>query len=320
MVLRHRVLASGPPGERHDVRAFVTGATGVVGGSLAEYLVAEGDAVTCFGRRPAALADVTSVEGSLLSHRQLAAAMEDHDVVYHVAGVNQLCPTDVETMYEINVDAARTVARAAATAGVPKLVYTSSVAAASAKPPSHYARSKALGERAVLAESGTEVIAVRPASVQGPGRASGSTAIIIDIVSGRLPFAVDTTVSVVDIDDCSVGHRAAARHGDPGAVYTLAGFTVSIRQALEMVGAILGRDLEVRFIPVEALALAAPFVGLSRLWRSEPLLCPELVRTLREDHRHDGSTAAARLGFEYRAAEDSIGRLLDWLVRTERIS
>lgn len=302
------------------MRAFVTGATGVVGGSIVRHLAAEGDTVTAYTRRPFETPSVTTVQGSLLSHRQLVQAMQGHDVVYHVAGVNQLCATDVSQMYRINVDGARVAARAAASAGVPRFVYTSSVAAASPDPPSHYARSKRLGETAVLAETGTEVVSVRPASVQGPGRASGSTRVIIDIVSGRLRFAVDSTISVVDIDDCAVGHRAAALRGSVGSVYTLAGFTLSIRDALDIVASMLGRALDVRFIPVEALAVVAPIVGFSRMWGAEPLLCPELVRTLLEDHRHDGSTAAARLGFEYRTSEDSITRLVEWLVHTGKIS
>lgn len=296
------------------MRSFVTGATGVVGGSLIRHLSACGDSVTAYVRRPSAMPVTTVVVGSLHSHSQLTAAMEGHDVVYHVAGINELCPIDVVGMYQVNVDAARTVARAAAAAGVPRLVYTSSVAAASPSPPSHYARSKQLGELAVMAESGVEVVSVRPASVQGPGRATGSAKVILDIVSGRMPYAVDTTVSVVDIDDCATGHRAAAVHGESGLVYTLAGFTMTIREALDMVASMLGRPFDVRFVPMRALAIVAPFLGLPRLLGKQTLVCPEMVRTLQEDHVHDGEPAAAALGFEYRSAEDTIGRLLDWFV------
>lgn len=302
------------------MKAFVTGATGVVGGSLVRHLLAEGDTVTVYSRRAAELPGVATVRGSLFSQHSLAEAMSGHDVVFHVAGVNELCSRDVRAMYEVNVDAARTVARAASTARVPRLVHTSSVAADAADPPSHYARSKQLGERAVLAESGTEIVAVRPASVQGPGRITGSTKVIVDIVTGRLRYAVDTTVSVVDIEDCARGHRAAAVRGRPGAVYTLSGFTLSISEALESLGQLLGRELTVRMLPIELLTAAAPIAGLSRLWGGSPLLCPELVRTLRADHAYDGRPAAEELGFEYRTAEDTLQRLLDWLTRTGTIA
>ncbi len=301
------------------MRAFVTGATGVVGGSLVRHLVERGDAVTAFGRRPVPVPGAVVTTGSLLSHRQLADAMAGHDVVYHVAGVNRLCPSDVAEMYEVNVDGARTVARAAASAGVARLVHTSSVAAADTHPPSHYARSKRFGEQAVLAESGMDVVVVRPASVQGPGRATGSAKVILDIITGRLRYAIDTTVSIVDIDDCAAAHRAAALHGLGGRTYTVAGFTLSIRQALDMVAGMLNRDLDVRYVPIQALAVAAPVLGLPRLWGREPLVCPEMVKTLRADHVHDGALAGIELGFDYRSAEETIGRLLDWFTRTGAI-
>ena len=70
-----------------------------------------------------------------------------------------------------------------------------------------------------------EVVAFNPSSVQGPGRASGKGKLILSVLRGKLPFLVESVVSMVDIDDCAAGHRLAALHGRPGERYILSGFT-----------------------------------------------------------------------------------------------
>ena len=64
-----------------------------------------------------------------------------------------------------------------------------------------------------------DVVVVNPSSVQGPGRATGSAQLILDVVTGRLRFLTDTEVSFVDIDDCARGHLLAAEKGQRGQRY-----------------------------------------------------------------------------------------------------
>ena len=54
---------------------------------------------------------------------------------------------------------------------------------------------------------------VNPASVQGPGRATGTAKMLLAQLDGRLKVFVDTRISVVDIDDCTRGHLLAAERG-----------------------------------------------------------------------------------------------------------
>src|SRR5207302_2843104 len=101
---------------------------------------------------------------------------------------------------------------------------------------SDYEHSKFEAERAVLAaaeETGIEVVCVNPASVQGPGRATGSTRLLLDYLNGRLKAVVDSTLSLIDIDDCTAGHLLAASRGKPGERDVLSGSTASGRGALE---------------------------------------------------------------------------------------
>src|SRR4029434_3523659 len=95
----------------------------------------------------------------------LADAMQGSRVVYHAAGVNAYCLRDSSPLFEVNVRGSLNVVRAAAAAGVTRLVYTSAPATlweasgtegTESSPHrgwflSKYERSKFEAERAVLA-------------------------------------------------------------------------------------------------------------------------------------------------------------------------
>ena len=196
-------------------------------------------------------AGATPVAGDLLDEAGVAAAMAGCDVGFHVAGVNTLCPSDPSELERVNVGGAAAVARAAADAGLPRLVHTSS-SSAIGEPKgtigredtphrgwylSDYDRTKHAGERAVLeigAERGLDVVCVNPASVQGPGRATGTAKMLLAQLDGRLKVFVDTRISVVDIDDCTRGHLLAAERGAPGERYILCGVTLTSEEALAL--------------------------------------------------------------------------------------
>ena len=151
-------------------RVFVTGGSGVVGKALVERLVSRGDEVIGLARSADAEATLsglgaTPVRGDLFDEESLTRAMEGSSLVFHVAGVNSLCVADPRPMFHANVDGPRLVIRAAARAGVPRVVHTSSAATigeetgtvGSESSPhrgwylSDYERSKTEGERAAFA-------------------------------------------------------------------------------------------------------------------------------------------------------------------------
>src|SRR5207237_7167254 len=113
---------------------------------------------------------------------------------------------------------------------------------------SDYERSKYEAERAVLAaaeETGIEVVCVNPASVQGPGRASGSTRLLLDYLNGRLKAVVDSTLSLIDIADCTTGHLLYAYDGKPGERYVLSGASLSERDGMTLMDRVARVDTPV---------------------------------------------------------------------------
>ncbi len=268
------------------------------------------------------------VRGDITDPPTLSTAMKGVDLVYHVAGLNLMCPRRPERLIEVNVEGAVNVVRAAREAGVRRLVFTSSAAVIGERRGeigreesvhrghylSHYDRSKHLGEEAVLQEAGDmEVVLVNPSSVQGPGRVTGTGKLILDVVNGRLPVMIDTWVSMVDIDDCARGHLRAASEGVPGRRYILSSFTLRIRRAIEILEEQVGRSLKVRYLPPPlAYAAGAAIEGIWKVRRRHPPFCREVVRTIRHGHRYDGSRAVRELGLSYISAEDFLVKLVDW--------
>ena len=314
--------------------AFVTGGSGFVGGAVIRALVAEGETVRALARSPGATAAVTElgaepITGDLTDRSALAEAMDGCDVVFHVAGVNRMCPRDPAELDATNIDGAVTAVHAAADARIGRLVLTSS-SAAIGEPAgtigsedsvhrgrflSRYERSKYLGERdgrAAGRERGIEVVTVNPSSVQGPGRTTGSAKLLLYAARARTAVLLDTSFSIVDIDDCAAGHLLAARNGVADRRYLLSGATLTMRSAAALLRRHTGRPRRVVWIPRSLVRAVIPLTGFVGRVREDPAVCPATMRALLHGHRYDGSRATRELGLVYRSVEDTLERVLAW--------
>ncbi len=330
---------STPSGAGHrdvwQAPVFLTGGSGFVGGAVVEHLAAAETEVRALVRSEASANAVSArgavpVLGGLSDRDVLAAAMSGCEVVLHVAGVNTMCPGNPEVMYHTNVDDVRTVVDAAADAGARRIVLTSS-AAAIGEPEgaianewtrhtgsflSHYARSKFLGERAFFetaAQRGIEGVAVNPSSVQGPGRAGGSTLLMRYALNARRPIAIETTLSIVDVDDCARGHLLAAIRGSAGARYLISGASITLTEAVALLAEIADRPIEPTMVPRALSALAYPLAAAASLVAGDAPICVEMLRTLLHGHRFDASRSISDLGMSYTPISETFARTFAWL-------
>lgn len=161
----------------------VTGATGFVGGHLAEALRRRGEEVRCLARSssrtgPLAALGCTVVEGGLDDDSALPRLVEGCHTVFHVAGA--IAARDEAEFLRVNRDGTGRLASAAREAGVRRFVYVSSLAATGPaergapvdevtppRPVTAYGRSKRAAEE-VLTGSGLPFTIVRPPVVYGP--------------------------------------------------------------------------------------------------------------------------------------------------------
>lgn len=217
-------------------KVLVTGASGFIGGRLAERLAREdGCEVTGTGRcfdDDSALraAGVNLVPADLRDPDARATLCADHEIVFHVAAWMGR-DKDETAAHDINVEATRQLAIQAAAAGVRRLVLVSSVAAYGVQPTDAvdetatldvnqrdlYGRTKALGElavREVAARTGIELSIVRPVIVYGP-RGASWTAGMVKLVRRGVPVLIGDATGycyAVYVDDVVDMLRRCADH------------------------------------------------------------------------------------------------------------
>lgn len=316
---------------------FLTGGGGYIGGALATALLARGDTVVGLARTDAAASALLArgaqvARGDVLDPAALAAGMAGCSAVFHVAGVNSHCPKDPSRLLQVNVEGTEHVVRAAADAGIARVVFTSSAASLGEAEGtigredsphrgsylSVYDRSKHEAEGVAFATGaarGVEVVALNPSSVQGPPRKGGNGAIIIAYLNGRLRAFVDTHVSVVDVQDVVQAHLLAASRGRPGARYVLNGATIPSAQALEIVSSLSGTTHRVPMVPAGVARGASSAVeSVFRMRGKVSPVCRARVDTILHGHRYDGSLAERELGLAYTPVRETFRRTMEWAV------
>src|SRR5919112_2085503 len=167
------------------MRYAVTGGTGFVGGALIRALTQAGHEAAALVRGDHSLdPGVRIVRGDLFDAAALDRLCGDIDGLFHVAGWYKLGTRDSSAGRRVNVDGTRAVLSAAVRMGVPKVVYTSTLAVNSdthgvvvdesyrftGRHLSAYDRSKAEAHDVVLdfGRRGLPVVVVMPGLVYGP--------------------------------------------------------------------------------------------------------------------------------------------------------
>src|SRR5262249_9542155 len=113
--------------------AFLTGATGFIGGAIARQLVSAGHRVRAVVRNPSKASALAQLgvelhEGDVTDRETLRRPMTGADAVLHVAGWYTLGGRDNRDAFRINVDGTRNVLTVMRELGIPKGVYTSTLA------------------------------------------------------------------------------------------------------------------------------------------------------------------------------------------------
>jgi dihydroflavonol-4-reductase len=240
---------------------LVTGANGFLGSAVVRALLANGSTVRAFVRagsdqRNLNGLNVERATGDLVDRGSVRAAVAGCSAVFHVAADYRLWVADPAPMYRTNIDGSLNVLEEAAAAGVPRMVYTSSVAVlginrdrtpADERTPvdiadmvGHYKRSKFMAERAVSArakELEYPLVTVNPSTPIGPCdiRPTPTGRILLDAAAGRMPAFVDTGLNLVHVDDVAHGHLLAMMRGTPGERYVLGGDDFTLERILRLV-------------------------------------------------------------------------------------
>ena len=190
---------------------LVTGASGTIGSRLVDRLRSEGARPVTAGRRPDALRerwpDLDARRLDVLDTVTLAPALDGVDVAYYL--VHSMEP-GAGSFAERDAEGAEAFARAAAAAGVARVVYLGGLGYEDQDLSEHLRSRQETGR--ILAEHGPRVIELRAAMVMASD--SASFRMLMDLVR-RLPAMVvpkwvDTPSQPIGIDDV-ISYLAASR-------------------------------------------------------------------------------------------------------------
>ena len=341
----HPAVAPIEPGDR----VVITGAAGFIGSAVTRAVLARGAqvlAVTEPGARADNL-DGLDVERVAVDIRDAAAvrsAVAGARYVFHLAAVYRFWARDPRIFHQVNVGGTLNVMDAVRSAGVERLVYTSTVGvlglhrtrhgqpadetdyADVAHLFGHYKRTKFAAEHEVLraAGEGLNVTLALPTFPLGPfDRAPTPTGkVVMDFLNGKMPGFVDTALNVCHVDDLALGHVAALEHGRQGRSYILGGENMTMREILQALSDCSGLPMPRFEVPRPVVVSAAMLSDLveGKLLKREPHVPLEGARMATTKMIFNDDRARAEIGHKSRPARLAIEDSARWFTDNGYVS
>lgn len=320
---------------------LITGGCGFIGRHLAAALHARGDRVRVLdtadpGDRPR---EIEFVHGSVLDPEALATALRGVAHAFHLAAVSHLWAPDRALYDRVNRQGTAELLRAAAAAGVRRVVHCSTEAVLLPRHPNGtaidgttlpplsdmpgpYTRSKHRAEELALiaARGGLDVVIVSPSVPIGPGDRNRTppAAMLSLFLRGGPTFYLPCVLNFVDVRDVAAGMALAAERGRSGERYILGGENWSLRELLRRLGPAAG-GRRITGIPIPpglamASAVAAEWAA-DRVTRRMPVATREGVRLARRSAPLDLSRSRLDLGYAPRPAAEALAAAVEWMAR-----
>jgi NADH dehydrogenase len=279
----------GATSERSNRLATVFGGSGFLGRHIVRALVADGWRLRVAVRRPdlaafllpiGGVGQIQPVQANLRYPASIAAALEGASAAVNATGIKG--ESGAQTYAAVHVEGARSLAQAAAAAGLSVYVHVSGIGADTASG-SPYIASKGLGEQATRAAFPSAIV-LRPSVVFGPEDELFNRFGALACYLPGLPMMGGGGARLQPVFVGDVGKAAAAAlagSAKPGAIYELGGpRTMTLREAAE---------LTLRAIDRRRLLVSLP-LGLSRWIASSTQLAskatfglfPKLLTTSRD--------------------------------------
>jgi len=281
--------------DRFDTLVTVFGGSGFLGRHVVRALANRGYRIRVAVRRPelaghlqplGRVGQIHAVQANVRFPQSVEAAARDAGIVINLVGI--LFERSRQRFDAVQAQGAEAVASAASVAGA-RLIHVSAIGA-DENSPSRYARSKAAGERLVLAVQPQAVI-MRPSVVFGPEDEFFNRFAALACISPALPLpgGGHTRFQPVFAGDVSEAIAKAVDGGaKAGAIYELGGPDVrTFKELMQFTLATIERRRLLVPVPFALMKLQATFLQ----FLPKPPLTPDQVELLKSDNV---VTAAAR--------------------------
>lgn len=316
---------------------LVTGANGFVGRHLIEALLKSGYRVRALDREFTHIREdgAERITADILDHVMVRAAMEDVEIVFHLAAIAALWLPDESAYQTVNVEGTSRVLDAAIDAGVRRFVYCSSFVTTISGPREKrmitegdiaepkalfgaYAKSKRRADRLVMeAKDRIEPVILMPSAPLGAVdyNLTAPTAFIRDLVNGKIPAIIDQVTNFIDVTLLANAMARAADRAAPATRYLLTGENRKIEDFLAIVGDLSGSAMPKSKVPY-AIAAGFGFFDenvLTKLLKRPPAGPYAGIRMAGRPFKFDNDLACKTFEIDLNPIEEAVGESLAWL-------
>jgi len=316
------------------MKYFVTGATGFVGGRIVRQLHAAGHDVVAVVRAPEKAGDLAAlgialIQGDVTAKESMRAPMAGVDGVFHIAGWYKISVRTVSERRageQINIQGTRNVLELMRELGIPKGIYTSTVAVFSdthgkvvdesyiftGRHLSEYDRTKWVAHYEVaepMIAQGLPLVIVQPGVIYGPGDTSSLRTALIDYLQHKLPILPKRTAYCwAHVDDVAHGHLLAMELGRVGESYIIAGERHTFVDALALAERVTGiRAPRIQAPPAMMKASAALMGVVERAVPVPAMYTSEYLRVnAGVTYLGDNAKARRELGYDPRPLDEGL--------------
>lgn len=255
--------------------------------------------------------------------------------VIHCAAVVYIKSKYNSRVYDVNVNGTKNIVDKVLEYNA-KLIYVSSVHAIPEKSDGNlisevsifnpdnvvglYAKTKAEAARYVMdsvKDKGLNACIVHPSGILGPYDFSNShlTALVREIVRGKLPMCVKGGYDFVDVRDVAKGIIMACDKGKKGECYIMSGEFVSIKKLADLVCDVVGRKRIKVVLPIMIAKIVAPFYEMYYNVKGKtPLFTKYSLYTLSSNSNFSNEKAKRDLGFVTRDITDTVKDMVMWIL------
>ncbi|MFW9919885.1 MAG: NAD-dependent epimerase/dehydratase family protein [Candidatus Thorarchaeota archaeon] len=320
------------------MKVLLTGATGFIGRKLANRLVEEGHDIIAIVRSTSNTAglpeSVEFRESDLLHDDRLEKAVEGAQVVIHLAAYFDFYPSDVDLLYQVNVEGTRNLMNACVGTDVERFIYgsTTEVIGPVRYPPGNedtellpqfdYSKSKVMAEKAIreiTRDTGLNHIILRPTGVMGEG--DNYTAMeLIEAINNKevpvLPGDGEKHIMYTHVDDVIEAFVLAVKSNAAlnSTLIICPNKPMKYNELITFLGEKLGVNIPKRRVPTSVAKIGIGLLSPIKNRRKNTFLWHmQTIQSMDEDRWYSNALAKRLLGWAPKVTmEEGIERQIKW--------
>jgi farnesol dehydrogenase len=318
---------------------LITGGTGFIGIPLVRKLSENGNSLKLLIRETSNISpfdnleNIEYIEGDIRDIKSIYKAVEDVEIIYHLAAYTGIWARKKSIYHDINVKGTQNISKVALEKNL-KLFYVSSFTALGPTPPEpvsenheneqfymEYEKSKFQAKKLVknLIPKGLKVIIFYPGIVFGPGDFNIFGRMLYDVMRGRiLPLGVCpgkggsiTCLSYVN-DLASVLVDLLNREDLYGEDFILGGENITFREYLDLIAEI-SRDKKAKKLPFWITMIYAWLLEVFAFFTGKvPYLTRSTLKAIKYHRSYSSQKAIDKLEYKITPLREALKETIDW--------